>query len=171
MLLCSSAPVAVPVLGLSVPIMWLYLLGNTITQYPVNPSFFIPQTLPSVLQVESEESVVCVGGGVEGSERDGLETLAALYPALTPAVQIRVHPRRVHPDHRVHLADGHAGGDAPEVPQPHLLHPLLPQPLHRLALGGHRRGLPGHAALHGGVGQRAGGSAPTGRQGEEGGVN
>lgn len=35
MLFCSPAPVVVPVLGLSVPIMWLYLLGNTITQYPL----------------------------------------------------------------------------------------------------------------------------------------
>lgn len=70
----------------------------------------------------------------------------------------------------MHLADGHAGGDAQEVPQPHLLHPVLPKPLHRLALGGHRRGLPGHAALHGGVEQRAGSSAWTRREGEEGGV-
>lgn len=49
MLLCSSAPVVVPVLGLSVPIMWLYLLGNTITQYPVKLSVFILQTLLRVL--------------------------------------------------------------------------------------------------------------------------
>lgn len=49
MLLCSSAPVVVPVLGLSVPVMWLYLLGNTITQYPVKLSFFTLQMLLSVL--------------------------------------------------------------------------------------------------------------------------
>lgn len=112
-------------------------------------------------------------GGVEGSDRDGLKTpsmLPTLYPALTSTSQVRVHPWRVHPDHRVHLADGHAGGDAQEVPQPHLLHPVLPKRLHRLALGGHRRGLPGHAALHGGVEQRAGSSAWTRREGEEGGV-
>lgn len=45
MLFCSSAPVVVPVVGLSVPIMWLYLLGNTITQYPVTRSLiFVTQT-------------------------------------------------------------------------------------------------------------------------------
>lgn len=79
-----------------------------------------------------------------------------------------MHPWRVHPDHRVRLADRHSGGDPEEVPEPHLLHPLLPKPLHVLALGGHGRGLPGHPAVHGGVEQRAGGSAATRRQGEEG---
>lgn len=81
-----------------------------------------------------------------------------------------MHPRRVRPDHRVHLADGHAGGDSAEVPQPHLLHPVLPKPLHRVALGGHLRGVPGHAALHRGVEQRAGSPAPTRGRGEEDGV-
>lgn len=33
---CLSAPVNVPVLSISVPIMWLYMLGNIITQYPVS---------------------------------------------------------------------------------------------------------------------------------------
>lgn len=77
------------------------------------------------------------------------------------SLQIRVHPRRVHPDHRVRLADGHSGGDSEKVPQPHLLHPVLPKPLHDLALGGHGRGLPGNSAVHGGVEQRAGGPART----------
>lgn len=81
-----------------------------------------------------------------------------------------MHPRRVRPDHGVHLPHGHPGGHSPQVPQPHLLHPLLPKPLHAVALGGHRRGLPGHAALHGGVEQRAFGPARPRRQREEGGV-
>ena len=81
-----------------------------------------------------------------------------------------MHPWGFHPDHRVRLADRHSGGDTEEVPQPHLLHHVLPKPLHHLALGGHRRGLPGHAAVHGGVEQRAVGSAWTKRQGEEDGV-
>lgn len=68
------------------------------------------------------------------------------------------------------LADGHSGGDPEKVLQPHLLHPLLPKPLHYLALGGHGGGLPGNFAVHGGVEQRAGGSAWTRRQAEEGGV-
>lgn len=81
-----------------------------------------------------------------------------------------MHPWRVHPDHRVHLPDGHSCGDAQKVPQPHLLHPVLPKPLHYLALGGHCGGLPGHPALHGGVEQRADSSGPSRRQGEEGSV-
>lgn len=95
----------------------------------------------------------------------------ALYSAFNSPFQIRVHPRRVHPDHGVHLPDGHSRGDAQKVPQPHLLHPVLPKPLHYLALGGHGGGLPGHPALHGGVEQRAGGSGPSRRQGEEGSVS
>lgn len=110
-------------------------------------------------------------GGRRAKDISGIPTmLPTAYSAFNSSFQIRVHPWRVHPDHRVHLPDGHAGGDAQKVPQPHLLHPVLPKPLHYLALGGHRRGLPGHAALHGGVEQRAGGSAPTRRQGDEGGV-
>ncbi|CAG08684.1 unnamed protein product [Tetraodon nigroviridis] len=135
---CPSAPVLVPAVGLSVPIMWLYLLGNTITQYPA--LFLLHPARSNPLSSS----------------------------AFNSSFQIRVHPWRLHPDHRVHLPDGHAGGDPQEVPQPHLLHPVLPKPLHQLALGGHRRGLPGHAALHGGVEQRAGGSAQTRRHGEEG---
>lgn len=83
-------------------------------------------------------------------------------------LQIRVHPRRVHSDHRVRLPDRHSGGDSEEVSQPHFLHHLLPKPLHCLALGGHGRGLRGHSVVHGGVEQRAGGSASTRRQREEG---
>lgn len=81
-----------------------------------------------------------------------------------------MHPWCVHSDHRVRLADCHSCGDPEKVPQPHRLHHLFPKPLHYLALGGHGRGLPGHSAVHGGVEQRAGGSAWTRRQGEEGGV-
>lgn len=33
--LCFSAPVNIPVIDHPVPIMWLYMLGNIITQYPV----------------------------------------------------------------------------------------------------------------------------------------
>lgn len=93
-----------------------------------------------------------------------------LYSDFNPFFQICMHPRRVHSDHRVHLADRHSGGDSEKVLQPHLLHPLLPKPLHYLALGGHGRGLPGHSAVHRGVEQRAGGPAWTRRQGKEGGV-
>lgn len=39
-ILCFSAPVDVPVVGLTVPIMWLYMLGNIITQYPVKKSSY-----------------------------------------------------------------------------------------------------------------------------------
>lgn len=79
-----------------------------------------------------------------------------------------MHPWCFHPDHRVRLTDGHAGGDAQEVPQPHLLHHLFPKPLHRLALGGDGRGLRRYSSVHGGVEQHAGGSTGTRRQREEG---
>lgn len=81
-----------------------------------------------------------------------------------------MHTQRIHSDHRVHLTDSDSGGDPEEVPEPHLLHPLLPKPLHCLALGGHSRGLSGHAAVHGGVEHRAVVSAWTRQQGEEIGV-
>lgn len=66
------------------------------------------------------------------------------------------------------LADRHSGGDSEEVPQPHFLHPLLPKPLHHLALGGHGCGLPGNSAVYGGAQQPACGTAWTQSQGEEG---
>lgn len=91
-------------------------------------------------------------------------------PDFNLCFQIRLYPRRVHSDHRVHLTDGHSGGDPEKVPQPHLLHPVLPKLLHHLALGGHGCSLCGHSAVHGGVEQRVGGSAWTRHQGEEGGV-
>lgn len=96
--------------------------------------------------------------------------LTLFIPTLTPLFQIRMHPLRLRPDHGVHLADSHSGGDSEKVHQPHLLHPLLPKPLHCLALGGHGRGLSGHDAVHRGVEQHAGGSAWTRRQGQESGV-
>lgn len=37
-ILSPSAPVSVPMLSISVPIMWLYMLGNIITQYPASQS-------------------------------------------------------------------------------------------------------------------------------------
>uniref|UniRef100_H2V215 Solute carrier family 35 member B4 n=1 Tax=Takifugu rubripes TaxID=31033 RepID=H2V215_TAKRU len=43
-LFSQTTPVAVPVVGLSVPIMWLYLLGNTITQYVCIRGVFILTT-------------------------------------------------------------------------------------------------------------------------------
>ncbi|XP_063253209.1 nucleotide sugar transporter SLC35B4 isoform X1 [Prinia subflava] len=96
----QSEPFQVPVIGLTLPIMWFYLLMNVITHS-----------------------------------------------------QVRLHPRRLHPDHGVPVADGDAGGDAAQVRQPHLLHPLLPQPLHGLALAGHRLRLRGHPDVHRGVEQ------------------
>ncbi|XP_074998636.1 nucleotide sugar transporter SLC35B4 isoform X2 [Calonectris borealis] len=66
---------------------------------------------------------------------------------------IRLRPRRLHPHHGVHLPHRHAGGDAAQVRQPHLLHPLLSQPLHGLALAGHRLRLRGDCHVHGGVEQ------------------
>lgn len=83
-------------------------------------------------------------------------------------LQVRLHPWCLHPDHRVRLTDRHPGGDAKKVPQPHLLHHVLSKPLHYLALVGYSCGLPGHSVVHRGVEQRAGGSAWTRRQGEEG---
>lgn len=74
-------------------------------------------------------------------------------PYLRPLTQIRLHPGRLHPHHGVHLPHRHAGGDAAQVRQPHLLHPLLPQPLHGLALAGHRLRLRGDPHVHGGVEQ------------------
>lgn len=79
-----------------------------------------------------------------------------------------MHQRCLHPDHRVRLADRHSGGDPEEVPQPHHLHHVLPEPLHHVALGGHGGRLPRHAAVHRGVEQCVGGSAWTRRQGQEG---
>lgn len=112
--------------------------------------------------------------GVKETRARDISGFQTVFPALcsgfNSSFQIRVHPRRVHPDHRVHLPDGHSGGDSQKVRQPHLLHPVLPKPLHDLALGGHRGGLPGHAALHGGVDQRVGSSEPPRCEGEEGGV-
>ena len=63
------------------------------------------------------------------------------------------------------VADRHPGGDPQEVPQPHRLRVVLPEPLHGLALGGHGGGLPGNTAVHGGVDQRPGSPAPGRRQG------
>uniref|UniRef100_G3NK78 Solute carrier family 35 member B4 n=1 Tax=Gasterosteus aculeatus aculeatus TaxID=481459 RepID=G3NK78_GASAC len=83
---------------------------------------------------------------------------------------ICVHSRGFHPHHGVRLVDRHSGGDAEKVPQPHLLHHVLPEPVHRVALGGHGGGVLGHPAVHRGVGQRAGGSPWTRCQGEEGGL-
>ncbi|KTG02046.1 hypothetical protein cypCar_00017095 [Cyprinus carpio] len=40
----SSAPVEVPVIGLSVPVMWLYLLMNVVTQYVCIRGVFILTT-------------------------------------------------------------------------------------------------------------------------------
>ncbi|XP_019737341.1 UDP-xylose and UDP-N-acetylglucosamine transporter isoform X1 [Hippocampus comes] len=125
-LFSQSTPVLVPLVQLNVPVMWLYLLVNVVTQYPflaVPPGF--PARGPCL--------------------------------PLTAGAQVRVHPRRVHPDHRVRLAHRHPGGDSEKVPQPHLLHRVLPKPLHGVALGRHGRGLRGHAALHRGVERRHGG--------------
>lgn len=91
-------------------------------------------------------------------------------PDFNLCFQIRLYPRRVHSDHRVHLTDSHSGSDPEKVPQPHLLHPVLPKPLHHLALGRYGCCLCGHSAVHGGVEQRVGSSAWTRHQGEEGGV-
>lgn len=44
-MLSLSAPVSVPMLSISVPIMWLYMLGNIITQYPSSKSSIHVQTL------------------------------------------------------------------------------------------------------------------------------
>lgn len=51
----------------------------------------------------------------------------------------------------MHLLDRHAGRDAAEVRQPDLLHPLLPELLHRLALAGHLLGFRGDVVVHGSV--------------------
>lgn len=82
--------------------------------------------------------------------------------------QICVHPRCLYPDHRVHLSDRHFGRDAEKVPEPHFLHFVLPKPLHRVALGGHSCGLPGHAVVHRGAEQFADGATRTTGQREEG---
>lgn len=79
-----------------------------------------------------------------------------------------MYPWCFHPDYRVHLTDRHPGGDTEEVSEPHLLHHLLPKPLHFLALGGHGRGLPGYYAVHRGVEQCALSSARTQHQRKEG---
>lgn len=79
-----------------------------------------------------------------------------------------MHPRCLHSHHRVRLAHRHSGGHAEEVPQPHLLHPLLPKPFHAVALAGHGRGVPGHAALHRGVEQRGRAACARKREGKEG---
>lgn len=68
----------------------------------------------------------------------------------------------------MHIADRHLSGDAQKVPQPHLLHPLLPKPLHCVALVRHVCGLCGNSDLHRGVEQHPGGA--PGSQNEEGGV-
>lgn len=75
-----------------------------------------------------------------------------MLPNLPPT-QIRLHSGRLHPHHGVHLPHRHAGGDAAQIRQPHLLHPLLPQPLHGLALAGHCLRLRGDSHVHGGVEQ------------------
>lgn len=105
------------------------------------------------------------------SQRDSIPPVHPCHP-LTSLCQVRLRPRRVHPDHGVHVAHRHPGGDAPQVCQPHLLHPLLPEPLHRLALAGHCLCLRGHPDVHRGVEQPGAlpGALPEEEE-AEGGVN
>lgn len=50
---------------------------------------------------------------------------------------IRVHPGCVHPYNRVHLPHCHTGRDSAQVCEPHLFYPVLPEPVHSVALAGH----------------------------------
>lgn len=96
--------------------------------------------------------------------RLGEPAFSALMLPNLPPTKIRLHSGRLHPHHGVHLPHCHTGGDAAQVRQPHLLHPLFPQPLHGLALAGHCLCLRGDSHVHRGVEQP---QAPPGPLEEE----
>lgn len=56
---------------------------------------------------------------------------------LTPPLQVRVHPGRLHSHHRMRLPYRHPCCDSPQVCQPHLFHLVLPEPFHSVALAGY----------------------------------
>ncbi|XP_077373850.1 UDP-xylose and UDP-N-acetylglucosamine transporter isoform X3 [Festucalex cinctus] len=123
--------------------------GSFLQPFPASAGFPAPLHghLRPLRPLQSERSGARSGSPTEYSDHVDL-------PAGQRHHAVRVHPRRLHPDHRVRLAHRHPGGDPEEVPQPHLLHPVLPEPLHGVALGRHGRGLRRHAALHRGVEER-----------------
>ncbi|XP_032339265.1 UDP-xylose and UDP-N-acetylglucosamine transporter isoform X3 [Camelus ferus] len=80
---------------------------------------------------------------------------------------VRVHPRCVHPHHRVRLPHRHARRDSPQVREPHFLHLVFPEPFHPVALAGHLVCLPWDPHVHRGVEQPGDQQRPASEGGQE----
>lgn len=78
----------------------------------------------------------------------GLLSILPSFPLTLTLSQIRLHTWGLHLDHRVHLPDSHTGGDSAEVCQPHLLHPVLQELFHHLALDRNLFCLFGNSDVH-----------------------